>query len=436
MLQTLVFLVDRAFLGHAGKGSLAAMQIAGPLEWSIFSVFLAFEVGTIAHVGRLVGAGEHARARRAAGGALVLAVGIGVFVALIGPLLMLLAPYLASKASAATVAEAASYLRVTLSASPIVFLGAGSVAVLQASGDTRTPLFVGAIANVVHVVLVAYLVLGVFGGPHLGMRGCAWGTVATFAVEAGLAFWLLTRPGRVLARPKVVAKAKSPVVPMWDELRAIVRVGWPAMGERILYHVGFNGYVAILGTLGDGAMAANQALISIEAICFLSADGFGVAAASIVARKLGAGDADTAKRAARIAARDAAVTLTVLGLAAFAAQGIILPIFGDDRAVIALAASAIPVLAFAQPFMGASIVLAQAVRGAGRTAIVMAVSTLGAVFVRLGATWFFVIAQGGGLRGVWLGSTCDWVVRSAILLLISAGAIGSARVGTGDAAKT
>lgn len=436
MLQTLVFLVDRAFLGHAGKGSLAAMQIAGPLEWSIFSVFLAFEVGTIAHVGRLVGAGEHARARRAAGGALVLAVGIGVFVALIGPLLMLLAPYLASKASAATVAEAASYLRVTLSASPIVFLGAGSVAVLQASGDTRTPLFVGAIANVVHVVLVAYLVLGVFGGPHLGMRGCAWGTVATFAVEAGLAFWLLTRPGRVLARAKVAAKSAPPPVPMWDELRAIVRVGWPAMGERILYHVGFNGYVAILGTLGDGAMAANQALISIEAICFLSADGFGVAAASIVARKLGAGDADTAKRAARIAARDAAVTLTVLGLAAFAAQGIILPIFGDDRAVIALAASAIPVLAFAQPFMGASIVLAQAVRGAGRTAIVMAVSTLGAVFVRLGATWFFVIAQGGGLRGVWLGSTCDWVVRSAILLLISAGAIGSARVGTGDAAKT
>lgn len=407
------------------------MQIAGPLEWSIFSVFLAFEVGTVAHVGRLVGAGEHARARRAAGGALVLAVAIGVFVALIGPLLMLLAPYLASKASAETVAEAGSYLRVTLSASPVVFLGAGSVAVLQASGDTRTPLLVGAIANLVHVVLVAYLVLGAFGGPHLGMRGCAWGTVATFAVEAGLAFWLLTRPGRVLARPARSDRSVA-VVPIWDELRAVVRVGWPAMGERVLYHVGFNGYVAILGTLGDGAMAANQALISIEAICFLSADGFGVAAASIVARKLGAGDAETAKRAARIAARDAAVTLTALGLAAFAAQGIILPIFGGDRTVIALAASAIPVLAFAQPFMGASMVFSQAIRGAGRTMIVLLVSTLGAVVVRLAATWFFVIAQGGGLRGVWLGSTCDWVVRSAILVLISGGVIGSARVGTGD----
>ena len=48
LLQTLVFVVDRVMLGRHGESSLAAMQIGGALEWSIWSVFSAFEVGTIA----------------------------------------------------------------------------------------------------------------------------------------------------------------------------------------------------------------------------------------------------------------------------------------------------------------------------------------------------------------------------------------------------
>src|SRR4051812_37056546 len=63
LLQTLVFIVDRAMLGHHDASSLAAMQIAGPIEWSVWSIFLAFEVGTVATIGRLVGEGNRAAAR-------------------------------------------------------------------------------------------------------------------------------------------------------------------------------------------------------------------------------------------------------------------------------------------------------------------------------------------------------------------------------------
>ena len=55
LLRTLVFVVDRVMLGHHSPASLAAMQLAGPVEWSVLSIFLAFEVGTLARVGNLVG---------------------------------------------------------------------------------------------------------------------------------------------------------------------------------------------------------------------------------------------------------------------------------------------------------------------------------------------------------------------------------------------
>ncbi len=85
LLGTLVFVVDRVMLGRYSETSLAAMQIAGPVEWSLTSIFLAFEVGTIARVGRHVGAGDRLRARRAALLSFAVALVAGVAVALLWP---------------------------------------------------------------------------------------------------------------------------------------------------------------------------------------------------------------------------------------------------------------------------------------------------------------------------------------------------------------
>jgi Na+-driven multidrug efflux pump len=166
-------------------------------------------------------------------------------------------------------------------------------------------------------------------------------------------------------------------------------------------------------------MAANQSLISIESICFLSADGFGLAAAALVAQKLGAGEPLEAPKAARISAGYAIALLTTLGLLFLAARRVVLPIFSTDADVVAIGAAAVPVLAVAQPFMATATVLAQSLRGAGMTRPVLGVSAVGAFVVRISCTWFFALALGMGLTGVWIGSTCDWFVRSVLLVWLA-----------------
>jgi Na+-driven multidrug efflux pump len=177
-------------------------------------------------------------------------------------------------------------------------------------------------------------------------------------------------------------------------------------------------------------MAANQSLISVESICFLSADGFGIAAAALVAQKLGAGEPDAAQKVARIGARDAMAALTLFGLTALALRNVILPMFSKDPEVLAIGRAAMPVLTVAQPFMAVGIVLAQALRGAGRTREALGVSVIGAVIVRLSATWLFAITMGLGLTGVWMGSTLDWIVRSSLL-----GILGSRTAARAAAAR-
>lgn len=419
LLQTLVFVVDRVMLGRHGEASLAAMQIGGALEWSIWSVFAAFEVGTVARVGRHVGAGDRVRARRAALLSLSIAATIGAIVALATPLVLAALPLVSARVSSAAAAEARAYLGVTIAASPLVFVAATATAALQSGGDTRTPLVIGVVANVVHVALNRVLILGAFGVvPALGARGAGISTAVTFAIEAALATWALTDRSRPVCLRAPEGGHRAEPGALHDEVRELVRVGGPAFVERVLYHIGFVTYSLIVTRLGDAAMAANQSLISVESICFLSADGFGVAAAALVAQKIGAGAADEARDAARIATRYAVTTLTAFGVSSLALRDVILPIFSDDPPVLAIGRAAMPVLAAAQPFMAIGIVMAQALRGAGKTKQALGVSLMGAVFVRLTATWLCTVSFGLGLIGVWLGSTMDWFVRAIVLVVM------------------
>lgn len=411
LLLTLVFLVSRAMVGRYSTTALAAMQICGTLTWAAYSIFSASSAGTLAVVARCVGAGDRAGAVAAARASLLFAAGLGVLVA--GPLLIAdgaLLRLLFPRADAAVIEQADAYLRIVLPALPLAFVEAVAAAALQGAGDTRTPLLAASAGNIVNVTLSATLIFGRFGLPELGLRGAAVGAAATMSIEGLLLVAALTRRSSPL--PLLGGGGGG------EALGRVLRVSLPAFAERVVYQAGYLGFVAIIGLLGAAAMAANQALISVEAICFLSADGFGIAAGALVAQKLGAGRPSEAARVGRTAAWMATLLLCAFGLVFAAVPRLLMLPFSRDPAIIELGASSLYVAAVAQPFMAVATVLGMALRGAGATRAVLAASLLSSFAVRLGATWLFAISLDYGLVGVWMGSTADWIVRTALLAAI------------------
>ncbi len=417
---TLVFAVDRVMLGHAGREALASMQLAGPLEWSIISIFSAFEVAAVARVGVHVGAENDRAARQASRLAVLVALVAGALVAVATPgILHVLLQTADPRSSAGPLA--ASYLTSTLLASPLVFLALALTAISQARGDTRTPLFVAIFVQLVHLATNRVLILGAFGIPAYGIRGAGISTAITFALQAGLLATLAFRRGwldEATALPPAISLGQQTPTRA-EELRAMLAVGGPALGERAIYHTGFLAYVAMIAGLGDVAMAANQSLIAIESVCFNAADGFGAATAATIARARGAGTLHQGPSGESLvlsrASRDALALLAAAGLLAVVLREPLLALFGRDAPVLALGARAMPVLALAQPWMALGTVYASALRGVGRTRPVLGVSLLGAFAVRIAATWFFAYGMKLGLVGIWLGSTTDWVVRTLLL---------------------
>lgn len=398
-------------LGHHSSEALAAMHLGGPFEWSLWSIFSAFSVATVAEVGRHVGGGRPRAAAAVARLSIAIGLGIGALVAALSPLAILLLQRVGSASSPATMGQACGYLQTTLLASPTVFIGTAAIAAIQAGGDTRSPLAIGVLVNLIHIGLNRIFILGAFGLPSLGARGAGISTAVSFTIEAALAVVILARgKGEV---------ALSPSEPVGPHVSHLLRVGGPAFVERVFYHAGYLVFAAMVARLGDTAMAAHQGLISCESICFLSADGFGIAAAALVAQKMGAQRPEEADIATRKSVVYATLLLSVMGLFFLLTRQWVLPIFSKEPSIIALGASAMPVLFFAQPFMAIGIVHSQALRGAGRTKEVFWVSLISVSFVRVIATYLATITFGLGLVGVWLGSTSDWVVRSALLSRLS-----------------
>ncbi|WP_437975197.1 MATE family efflux transporter [Sorangium sp. So ce295] len=413
LLLTLVFLVGRGMVGRYSTTALASMQICGTLTWTIVSVFSATSAGTLAVVARSVGGGDRDAAAAAARASLLFALALGAAIALplllaCGPLLRALFPH----AGGAVIEQAAAYLGIVLPALPLAFVEATAAAALQGVGDTRTPLAVATLGNLVNVAVSAVLIFGHLGLPALGVRGAAVGVACTMATEALLlTAALLSRSSPLPLRPAPGAAPQASAA----ALARVLRVALPAFAERSAYHAGYMGFVAIIGLLGAAAMAANQALIAVESVCFLSAEGFGIAAGALMAQRLGARSPRDAARVGLVAALMAIVALSAFGVLFALVPRPLLLAFSSDPALLALGERALPVAAVAQPFMAFATVMGMGLRGAGDTRTVLAVTLVCSLLVRLGGTWLFAVPLGHGLVGVWMGSTADWICRSALL---------------------
>lgn len=424
LLQTLAFLADRIMLGRHGAVSLASMQISGTVMWSAFSVFFGAMIGTVALVARRVGAGELEQARVVARAALRLAAVIGLLVGVAGSLgAELIARAMApdEPGAASIIAASTGYMRVGFCAYPAVFVSAAGALILNGSGDTKTTFWIGTVGNLFNIAANYLLIYGHAIGPitipELGATGAALATAGAYALQCVLVLMVLRRPSCPV---HVGALWRLHGNPTEAEARwRLVRLSAPAIVERIVIHVGYVWFAAVVNTLGAVAMAAHQALLTLESICFLGAEGFGVAAATVVGQYLGRDDPQGSARGGWFATIACAAALSLCGLLIWATAPWTLPVFvapGEDGHALILAATlAMPILVIAQPMMASAVVLGHGLRGAGDTRSPVLAAAIGGLALRVAGAWLLAVEWGLGLAGIWIATAIDWTVRSVIL---------------------
>ena len=393
-LQTTLGIVDTLLVARLGAEALAGVGAAIQLMFFVISALSATSVGASVLVSQAVGAQSLADASRYAKQALVWSVVLSIPLALVG---LLAADWLiaAFGMEPEVTAVGAEYLRVTMGTVivlSLLLLGSG---VMRGAGDSRTPMLIIAVANVINIFLTYGLIFGEFGLPALGAVGSAW---ATF-ISRGIGFLILVI---VMVRGVngVTIRGRQDWRPMTSLARRILKIGIPAGAEQLLISTGFLTMTIFVARIGTLALAAHRIAFNALSLSFLPGIGFGLAATALVGQSIGAQAQDEGNAVARIATRWATVWMSVLGLIFIVFAEQIMRLYTGDPAVIAYGAAGLRPLALTQPFWAVIIVQSGALRGAGDTRYPLRVNTIGIwTAVLLGGS--LALTVGGGLTTVW-----------------------------------
>jgi putative MATE family efflux protein len=357
--------------------------------WGIVSIAEMVSIGLTAVAARRHGEGRPDEAARVSADALLLALTLGVVVAIAGTLaLSQLFAIMGTPASVTALGR--HYLGTYLLGAPLIFGFFAIDAAFRAAGDTRTPLALLATSVVVTLLLDPVLILGLGPAPRLGVTGAAVALVLTRGTAFAIGVWLLARRGMLRwGRPR-------PAV-----LAAVSRIGLPTAAWGVAFSLVYVLMTRTTTRFGTPALAALGIGHRIESWLHMVGVGFGAAAAAIVGQNLGAGHVERARRAGWITTWYATLPGLVFALALLAVPQWFASRFTDDPAVIAEAASYLRIIVPAVLVLTAELVLEGALGGAGDTVPPMLTSTTLTVLRIPLAAW---AADHWGVNGIW------WVI--------------------------
>ena len=403
LLQVLFNITDTFWVGRTlGPAALAGVSSAGYSLWIIITTGELLGAGLTAVAARRHGEGQPALAARAAGTALVLAVVIGVLVAMLG--LTGLDPLFHLMQLPADAARAARRFLVVQCVGSVLIYGYFVVeAAFRSAGNTRTPFLLLAVSVLLNLVLDPLMILGIGPFPAMGVYGAALATVLTrgFGFVAGLA--LLIRRGHI--RPAFDSAAA------WN----IMRIGTPVMLAGSLFSLSYIFLVPIVGRFGTPALAALGVGHKVEGVSYMIAVGFGLAASTLVGQNLGAGLPARARAAGWLTATLAVVPIGMLGVIFSLWPEQLAEVFTRDEATAGAAALYLLAFAVVQPFIAFEEALFGGLSGAGYTVWPMVwVILLSVVRIPL-ALW---AAVRGGLAGVWLVLAVTAMGRGVAMLAL------------------
>ena len=364
-LTTLRPIVDTIVVGRLGPASLAGVGVGAMVVMFMQSMMWGLVVGLRAMVARLIGGRDKEAANHAAQQGYVISIVLAIVLAAIGSTFareMLLLLGVETDVAMLTV----PYIRILFVTAVLMLIRYTNEAIMEAAGDTMTPMKITALATVLHVTFCPFLVYGWWIFPRLEITGAAWAGVIAQGVAASLGLWVLLT-GR--SRLRLVFRSfKLDLNMIWR----ILKIGIPASmttTQRSFARLIMMRFIAGFGTL---ALAAHTLLTRIiDNFTYTPIMAWGMGAGVLAGQNLGAGQPDRAQRTAWLAvAVCSALALLVSIIIWFWAEGIT-RIFTPEAEVIDIAAAFLRIEIVSLLVISLAVVLSQCLNGVGDTLPVM-----------------------------------------------------------------
>lgn len=390
-------LIDTMMVGTLGPQSLAAVGMGRTVLMAVLIFILAVSTGSQVLVARYTGAGDEEGVTRVVDQSLVLAVVMSLVLMAVG---LLFSPFLLRVlgAESEVIALGIPYMRIIFLGLIFMLLNFVINSILQGAGDTRTPLKIMLLINILNIMFNYFLIFGIGFFPQLGIQGAAWATVISRIVGASIGMWVL-KSGRFAARTDIFSRFELNRELMYK----VLRIGFPA-GLQGLVRAG-TGMLTLWFVANTAhatyAVAAFTIGLQVESISFMPGLAFGTGAATLVSQNMGAEKIERAKKSGLAAAAIAALIMSVAGFSFYVFARQIIGMFTENAAVLDVGAQYLRIMLYSQPFLALAMVFSGALRGGGDTKTPLVYSMVHSWLVRIPLIYILGFMLGFQTDGIW-----------------------------------
>ena len=419
-LATVVMYVDTAMVGAIGVNASAAVGITSTFNWLVHAPLWGFGVGFLAVISQSLGARETARAKGAAIHAIYASIVIGLIMMVFT---LAISPYLPIwlGAEAAVAKDASIYFAIIMA--PMLFRTFSILfgSVLRAAGDTRTPMVVNVIVNLINIVLNFFLIgetfVFEFNEISMTVMRAGWGVVGAATATA-----ISVTIGGILMFVAYLKNGELSCVGeklFFDKnlMKSIITIGFPVTMERITHLSGQVVFTSLVAKLGTISMAAHTIALTAEEAFYIPGYGMQAAASTLAGNAVGEQDEEKLMNHSKTIILLAALAMTVMGSILFIFASMIMSMFTPDAEVIARGAMALRIVAVSEPIFGVLVILEGVFNGVGDTKVPFIVSTSTMWGIRLLFTYIAIVYLHFGLNAVWTCMVIENVVRCIIYVL-------------------
>ena len=399
--------VDIIWIGRLGSAAVAGVGTAFLVHMLVLSAKMGLVTGARAMIARAVGSGDIQRANHLGAQAFVVSIVYGIFFGVLGMIfadkilgLFGLKPEVA--------ALGADYMRMLFAGWIFYSIWIMAFSIMQASGDTATPMFIHLFTRCVHLALSPFMVFGWWVFPRLGVQGAALAMILGQGLGMVISLWVLFRGEQ--SRLKLTLKGfRLDVVSIWH----MVKIGLPALVMGVQGSLGQTVLMKVIAPFGTLAVAGHTLNQRVEMFVWMPGYGLGTGAGVLVGQNLGAKQPQRAERTGWMAAAILEGFMAVCAAAILLGAPYLMRIFTVEPELIRIGSIFLRIASVGYLMNGFITVLQTSISGSGDTMPPMVISILSTWVILLPAAFILPRITDLGVYGI----------RWAMVLSLAFGAV-------------
>lgn len=282
---------DRMFLSRLGPDPMNAAMAGGVAMQAMMFFFIGLTGYSTALVAQYYGSGKKLMAPVAAFQAILISLAAYPLILLFRPLVANLFPMLGVPDG--QLGYQVAYFNIVIYGVGISLVRNSLSCYFSGLGKTRIVMIASLVAMIVNVGLDYVMIFGKLGFPVMGIEGAAIATVAGgFCGLVILVAAYLSKTNRIAYRVLQSFHFNR------EAMRKLIHFGYPAGLELFLNFIAFSAMIVLFQSRGTAAATASTIMFSWDLVSFIPLVGIEIAVTSLVGRYMGAGDPDTAHKAA------------------------------------------------------------------------------------------------------------------------------------------